>query len=645
MKYKLWQTVLIPFVMLVIGAGFVAAKPFPDPVDVNHFPSGVAGQTVIVVNTTGDPDSGSLSKTCNYDQGGLYHSATPCSLRRALIEASARPPSDRPIIIGFGIPKNDPNYDSTLDAWTIVIEDDLPPLKTPSITNLNGQVLIDGDLGQNQVGGRTDAPRIIVDTRGPGDVGSYSLEVESENNIIRNLAWKGGGSIILKEDNNEVESVWVGLSDDGQLLALRDPLDDPADLGGGGGIVLLSNNNVVSNTVVAGSKFGRAINVDGDDNLIANNFVGTRAGGTVPEVAEAAKCLRSLAYDPANWYGGWGIQIGGSRNMVLTNTIAGLHITQSANETPPMALEVAGADHLIQGNRIGVDSADNEVGVCGIGILIGGSGTDIVENEIVRSRKGFEEDESDTAIYVQADPFSGGQLTMRYNLIKDGPSQAINFTADTPSDWRLFEPAKITGMDGDTITGTNGDGSPCPNCQIDLYLDDLDEKEEVLEVLGTITADANGNFVAILPDPLPEGYGIRTGSTTTAAGIIGSLGAGTSTRLSELYTPAVAPTSVTISGPIEGEIDVEYTFDINVSPVTATTPFTYTIEATGIDPIEATLVSTAAVANITWTSSGSKTVHVTATNEAGSVTAEHTITIAAPPGEEDYEIYLPMLTK
>ncbi len=44
----------------------------------------------------------------------------------------------------------------------------------------------------------------------PGN--DFSLEVESTDNVIRNLSIKGGGVIFLKENGNLVEKIWMGLT-------------------------------------------------------------------------------------------------------------------------------------------------------------------------------------------------------------------------------------------------------------------------------------------------------------------------------------------------------------------------------------------------------------------------------------------------
>ena len=62
--------------------------------------------TVITVNSSDDPDT-SKSRTC------LTY--TPCTLRRAIVQARLVAPGARPVRIKFNIPKADPGYRSALE--------------------------------------------------------------------------------------------------------------------------------------------------------------------------------------------------------------------------------------------------------------------------------------------------------------------------------------------------------------------------------------------------------------------------------------------------------------------------------------------------------------------------------------------------
>ncbi|MBX3014093.1 MAG: hypothetical protein KF832_21410 [Caldilineaceae bacterium] len=619
------------FVLSIAFSSALSLSPAPAVVAAPVTNPTVPAATVITVDTSADLTSDSQSRTCTYTSGVYVAAVDGCTLRRALLEASARPQADRPIAIQFNLAPNDPNADLEVSGtWTLPLTRQLLPLRTSSILDLNGQVTLDG---ATQSGGRTAGPKIIVQTN------DNSLEVESENNLIRNLAFKGGGVIFLKEDGNTVENIWMGLSDDGASVVFRTPAQ-PMRMAGGG-IHIASNDNIVRNNIITGA-FARAIDIDGgDNNLIENNLIGTRANGTVPTVSSASQCLRSLGLDPQNWYGGWGIALSGSNNAVIGNRIAGLHIVQTQNSTPPLALEIFGANHTIRDNIIGLDSTDKKVGVCGQGIKIAGSGTQILDNTIVGSRTGFEDGEPTAILSNDSSPLFGA-ITVRGNLVEDGPGKIYDFGASIPAVLRTFQPAKITRIEGVTIEGTHGESSPCPGCLIDFYLDDDDAVGEALAYLGSAIADNNGDFSFTLSQPLASGEGLRTGSTTQSAGVIGNYLAGTTTKLSKLYLPMQA---LLIVGPVTGTVGSSYQFTITVDPPTATAPFNFAVSTTDFAPQSSNGNTTGGViATYTWTTPGVKQLNVTVTNDLGSVSAAHPITLTASgTGSGNSVVYLPMI--
>ncbi|NTU63279.1 MAG: hypothetical protein HGB05_07725, partial [Chloroflexi bacterium] len=75
----------------------------------------------------------------------------------------------------------------------------------------------------------------------------------------------------------------------------------------------------------------------------------------------------------------------------------------------------------------------------------------------------------------------------------------------------------------------------CPNCVIELFLDDNDAITEALQSLAVITATADGSWSAALPFALAKNEGVRTTSTSAAFGTIPNISKGTTTGLSRLY--------------------------------------------------------------------------------------------------------------
>jgi hypothetical protein len=97
-------------------------------------------------------------------------------------------------------------------------------------------------------------------------------------------------------------------------------------------------------------------------------------------------------------------------------------------------------------------------------------------------------------------------------------------------------------------------------------------------------------------------------------------------------TIGVAPTAVEIGGPETGHVDTAYTFIATVSPPTATDPI-----YTWFPPPMAGQGS--AIVTYTWSTTGTKTMTVTATNASGAAVGFHSISIG------EYKVYLPLVLR
>lgn len=517
--------------------------------------------TDIVVTTTADlaaDDSAARRETCGYTQGAIFSAAATCTFRRAVLEAGVRPDGDRPVRIHFNIPDTDPNYDMTLDMWEVQVDPSYElEIDRQFISEDGGQVTIDG---ATQPGGRSNGPKIMVNTNSDNsELGGRSLEIRTSSNTIRNIGFKGGGQIILYEGDNTVDNIWMGLSNDGSEMALATTATAQGQRAmARGGIIMpnsASDNNTITNNRVIGA-FERAIRVTsgGSGNVITDNFIGMNATGNVPIVGDI-NCLRGEAYNAALWYGGRGIQVTGSDNTIEGNTLAGLHVTQAANDTPPIAMEIAGTNNSIRNNIVGLDAQGDEIGVCGQGLLVQGTEGVVTENIFFHTRNGFDPGDIgtdfDAAIIMQSYPGGGAGAWMRVwdNLIDGGDRTTANFHAyrfagpGVPEEMRQFIPAKVTSLVGIDVSGTNGDPLPmgpstdCPDCTIYLYVDDRDSRIESFELIGTATADANGDWSTTLDRELEADEGLRTQSMSNDPNVTHIYGAMNTTRLSDvLYT-------------------------------------------------------------------------------------------------------------
>lgn len=533
--------------------------------------------TTITVDTTEDlATSSNYSKhTCGFTSGALFFPAPDgkCTLRRAVVEAGARPDADRPIGIRFNIPTTDANYDAGLQVWEVQIDESHAwELRRRYITDVGGQVAIDGNT---QPGGRSDGPKIMVNTnRDNSPLFGVSLEVRTSNNVIRNLGFIGGGQIILYEGDNLIENNWMGLKADGGGLSLASTATSQAMRSlARGGIIMpneYSDNNTIRGNRIIGA-FERAIRITsgGDGNKITGNYIGMDARGHIPAPHDAGvNCARELDYNSSYWYGGRGIQVTGSNNTVTNNRLAGLHIPQATNDTPPITMEISGVANTVTLNVIGRDLANRDVGVCGQGMLLQGTELLVEDNLIVHTRNGFDPGDEgtdfDSAILTQSFAAGSGRwITVRKNMIVDAtaathPDHAYRFASPgVPVELRKFNPAKVTSINGTAVSGTQGDdavipgpttiSAACSGCQVYLYADDFDARIEAHEFLGEATADASGNWTATLSRALTANEGLRTQSMANGNGIMHIYGAGTTSKLSDdLYT-ATAATQLMLS--------------------------------------------------------------------------------------------------
>ncbi|MBN1876434.1 MAG: PKD domain-containing protein [Anaerolineae bacterium] len=554
--------------------------------------------TYLTVTTTEDPDTSS-SYTCVGTYSGGYRPASDglCTLRRAIVEAGVYA-VPRPVYIAFDIPTSDDGYNNTLQVWKIELSGDLAVVK-------NGYVVIDGNT---QPGGRTTGPKIIVRN---GNI-KLGQGVSEDGCVVRGLAMQQG-SIHAVGDSNIVEDNWAGLSDDGMTI---DYYNDDPTRSNYASIAAAGDNNLIQNNVSASAQ-GVSFDITGDDNLVRWNYAGTRADGTLPAVS--VTCTTGIA---DGWWTGIGMNVWGSRNQVLSNTLAGMMYASSGG-SPPWAMDIQGAYNLVQGNAIGVDATGADAWVCGRAVYLDGMFNQLLANKMVNAPWG--------GIGIYGSDVSLDGLTMRGNIIRDTYT-ALEFGPTVPIEWRFFNPALVTTINGMNVNGISDDD--CPYCTIDLYLDDEDETTEALQYLGSTAANAQGDWAFTLPAALNTGEGLRTVSTARAFGVIPNFEIGTSSRFSTLFQerPPQAPTGVSIITDTEdlqaGKLWVgqEINFLAQVQPLEATLPVTYTWEATGLES-QTVRGGVEKAVKFTWTTPGTKEVHVTAFNTEGSVQTSITVEI------------------
>lgn len=478
--------------------------------------------TTITVNSTADPDTNN-STTC---------SVSPCTLRRAVVQALT---AQKPVLIAFDIPTSDPGYNATLQIWRIQFSG-ISSTSQAALRYLNGDITIDGTTQPN---GRTNGPKIILvgPTTGQRDGIKLGETAAQNNNVLRGLGFQNFSThVYVNSDANLIEGNWFGLSNDGQLPYVRN--DNPQDGSGSTGVALSdgASDNTIRDNYFLGFD-GVAVALRGEDAVLQDNYIGMNADGLAP----GKQMAPSLICTPVDWLGGGGISMDGPRHLVQGNIIAGLRQEIFSMSTQPDAITVGSTcdDCVVQENTIGLDAQDQVVGVCGQGI-------DISNTERVLLQSNTLVDTKNAAIFINGALSDAN--TLRGNIIRrstpwtqpEGAAKAddaiLRYSA-LPDSFEFFNPARVTWIKGVAVSGTAGDGNPCPNCVIELFLDDGDGVTEALQSLGTTTANASGNWSFTLAAPLAQGYGIRTTSTTAQYNTIPGMSAETTVGLSMLYVP------------------------------------------------------------------------------------------------------------
>jgi hypothetical protein len=539
---------LIPLALLLTVAGITVAFAAPTQPQAADPPTpfewnGITYNTVIVVDTVEDNSEDPLDLSASESCADVADDPddSRCTLRRAIVESQGVPGAERPVLIAFDLPATEANDQSSPQYWEMQITSGTAsPLGGTTGQQIEGgDVTLDGSTqgalpGATGPQGRTDGPPVFIS----GTPQFESFKVNSDNNIVRAIGFQGLRLSFTGGSDNIAEQLWLGLTSDGESIYF---INDDANRDNNANIEELEtgSNNIYRNNVITGGRTD-AITKRGDNGEITNNLIGTRADGTVPEVPSNRYCKPNARF--FNWFGGAGLQISGSSNLVADNRIVGLLFASGdVATTPDPGIILEDGDNTVRDNIIGVDTAGQEFGTCGRGIDLTDRGNLIENNELVNVQ-------IQAAINIRgATENSLGANTIRGNVVRGDTPESIYILPRVPNDYEYFNPAKVTSIDGTIVTGESGDpgeppgGTPvdstCESCTIEIFLDDTDAFNESLESIGTVQADGTGGWVFTLDAPLQAGQGLRTTSTSVTNNQIGWLEAGATTKTSVLYGP------------------------------------------------------------------------------------------------------------
>jgi photosystem II stability/assembly factor-like uncharacterized protein len=289
------------------------------------------------------------------------------SLRDAITNANATPGPDT---ITFNIPG------SGVKTISVVI-----PL--PEITE---RVVIDATTQPGYAG----TPLIELDGLPLGNFGGNGLVIKASNSTVRGLSignFRGGNAIFLTGcDNNTIQANYLGVAANGTTGRSNSR-----------GIVLTnSSNNLIGGTtaaarnVIAGNQ-STGLVVEGNNNVIQGNFIGTNAAGTaalanfgnvvIENVASSDNLVGGTAIGAGNLLSGsqWGVSSNGTRTTIQGNRI-GTDVTGTNKIPNSVGVNSIGPDSLIGGL---VPAARNIIsGNQGDGVSIRGTGSKLQGNYI-----------------------------------------------------------------------------------------------------------------------------------------------------------------------------------------------------------------------------------------------------------------------
>jgi hypothetical protein len=437
--------------------------------------------------------------------------------------------------------------------------------------------ILDGNVIQNNMGGGRFGA-------GGGLGVRESVATLNDNVILDNIAVAGGGAWL----NNSNVTL------NGNTIRENAASGWGVSRGGGldvdGGKVTLSNNTIRNN--LAEGTFG---GVGGGLSLF--NTVATLSGNTIRD--NAAK--GDEAFQPGEG--------GGIRLVSNTITLQGNIIQGNVSSHFAGGLYLSAGDATLVNNLI----ADNQADLAGSGAYVGTRHGRFLHTTFARNAGG-----EGTGLYVVdgdgGESFHRNAIVLT-NTIFVSHSVAISVTGG------------ITAMVNGVLWFDNGENNTGAG---------------TLFVTNGITGDpafAADGYHLLAGSPAID-RGVDAGVTSDIDGQARPYGAAPDLGADE-YNLTVPLSSVTISGPTTGTVNIGYTFTAYISPTTGTglLPVSYVWQASEWNPVTHTGGISATVV-FTWTRRGAKVIIVTASNGSGKLVAsDYSISI------EGYFCLLPVVLR
>lgn len=274
------------------------------------------------------------------------------SLRQAILDANAAPGAD---VIAFSIPGAGPHAIAPASAL-------------PAIT---GPVTIDGfsqsGSSANSAGPGLPTNAVYKVLLNGGSAGAADgLVIAAGSSLVKGLVINGFSQAAIRLEVAGSNAIW------GNYIGTN--VDGTAAVPNGGGIVVVgSGGNLIGGTtadkrnVIAGNS-SSGLDIDGADNIVQGNYIGTNAAGTTATANGAGATIR----------GGLRNSIGGAdsddgiidgivlaRNIIAGNLSTGISISGAAAET------------RVKGNYVGLSATGADVGNV-TGVAISSSSSNVI---------------------------------------------------------------------------------------------------------------------------------------------------------------------------------------------------------------------------------------------------------------------------
>lgn len=334
-----------------------------------------------------------------------------------------------------------------------------------------------------------------------------------------------------------------------------------------------------------------------------------------------------------------------------TVTVTAPNVTPNINQVLPLGSHITGR----------VTTADTSSPMQYASITVYASDGDSVDYPSTNASGVYTTTALPTGTYrIQFSPSYAQQVTYTKQYYNNKPTLAL---ADVVS---VTAPNLVSNIDatlahGGQISGTilaANTGLPLQGVYASVY-----------DSTGSYVSSASSNATgAYLTPALPPGdYRVRFAGGTLCSGncyvsqyynnkptlatatvvnvMVSQVTQNINATLAVCSTGPTPPSSVSLGGPVTGTAYSNITFNATVSPGSATTPITYTWQATGLSLVTHTGGGTSDTINFSWSTTGTKTITVTATNALGSAANSRIITIDPSTIVFNHWIYLPIVRR